>query len=262
MPEFAINRSTGPNASRKFLHAAKRAGRSATLLKVKNFLDAEATVLKHKAGAGRHKGRMGALQVKMADGTRFGRAFVTMTLGFAPRAARAQELETETARLLKAGSIKGGAGVEYQRSADGNESAVPLFLEGGLLDWLELTIEPVVDTRIQPRLGSRAAGPGDVEMTLTGLLWNESPFLPAVALAAEVKVPTARNTSIGTGQYDYAGFLIMSKRWGPVDTHLNGGYTIIGRPPGAAWAWMGRVRAITAEAREVRREDLTRRLGA
>src|SRR5207302_7755124 len=46
-------------------------GRSATLLKVKTFHDAEARVLKHVGGAGRHKGRLGALLVELADGTKF-----------------------------------------------------------------------------------------------------------------------------------------------------------------------------------------------
>jgi DNA ligase-1 len=45
-------------------------GRSGTLLKVKSFLDAEGRVVGHKAGSGRHKGRLGALQVELADGTR------------------------------------------------------------------------------------------------------------------------------------------------------------------------------------------------
>jgi DNA ligase 1 len=47
------------------------AGRSATLLKVKTFRDAEARVVRHEPGRGRHKGRLGALLVQMADGTRF-----------------------------------------------------------------------------------------------------------------------------------------------------------------------------------------------
>ena len=46
-------------------------GRSLTLLKVKSFHDAEARVLEHLKGAGRHKGRLGALLVELADGTRF-----------------------------------------------------------------------------------------------------------------------------------------------------------------------------------------------
>jgi DNA ligase-1 len=47
------------------------AGRSSTLLKVKTFRDAEATVVGHQAGAGKHKGRLGALLVRLADGTEF-----------------------------------------------------------------------------------------------------------------------------------------------------------------------------------------------
>ena len=47
------------------------AGRSVTLLKVKTFHDAEALVVGHQAGAGRHKGRLGALSVRLSDGTDF-----------------------------------------------------------------------------------------------------------------------------------------------------------------------------------------------
>ncbi len=47
------------------------AGRSTTLLKVKTFYDAEATVVGHSPGKGRHKGRLGALECKMPDGTLF-----------------------------------------------------------------------------------------------------------------------------------------------------------------------------------------------
>ncbi|HEY0191750.1 MAG TPA: DNA ligase [Kofleriaceae bacterium] len=46
-------------------------GRSTTLLKVKTFLDAEARVVGHAPGAGKHKGRCGALIVELANGTRF-----------------------------------------------------------------------------------------------------------------------------------------------------------------------------------------------
>ncbi len=46
-------------------------GRSSTLLKVKNFHDAEARVIGHLDGKGKHKGRLGALEVELPDGTRF-----------------------------------------------------------------------------------------------------------------------------------------------------------------------------------------------
>ncbi len=47
------------------------AGRSNTLLKCKRFLDADARVVGHEPGKGRHKGRLGALLVELPSGTRF-----------------------------------------------------------------------------------------------------------------------------------------------------------------------------------------------
>jgi DNA ligase-1 len=47
------------------------AGRSGTLLKVKTFKDAEARVMGHEPGSGRHQGRLGALLVELANGIRF-----------------------------------------------------------------------------------------------------------------------------------------------------------------------------------------------
>jgi DNA ligase-1 len=47
------------------------AGRSATLLKVKTFSDAEARVIDYVDGKGRHKGRVGSLVVETPEGVRF-----------------------------------------------------------------------------------------------------------------------------------------------------------------------------------------------
>ena len=47
------------------------AGRSSTLLKVKSFHDDEARVVAHVPGEGKHKGRLGALELELANGTRF-----------------------------------------------------------------------------------------------------------------------------------------------------------------------------------------------
>jgi DNA ligase 1 len=46
-------------------------GRSSSLLKVKSFFDAEALVIEHLPGTGRHLGRLGALLVELPDGVRF-----------------------------------------------------------------------------------------------------------------------------------------------------------------------------------------------
>ncbi|MGH7213233.1 MAG: DNA ligase [Tepidisphaeraceae bacterium] len=46
-------------------------GRSSTLLKVKSFKDDEATIIAHQPGTGRHKGRLGALLVRLANGKEF-----------------------------------------------------------------------------------------------------------------------------------------------------------------------------------------------
>ena len=46
-------------------------GRSSSLLKVKTFHDAEGRVIGHAPGAGKHKGRLGALIVELADGVQF-----------------------------------------------------------------------------------------------------------------------------------------------------------------------------------------------
>jgi len=157
---------------------------------------------------------------------------IALLLSLGPAVGAAQTLETETARLLRAGWWKIGNAFEFQTSSDGTELAVPFAVEYGLTDNLELLVEPVPYTAIRPRVGRHARGVGDVEATLTYRFRQESRSVPALALAAEVKLPTARDTLIGTRRTDYAGYVIASKRFGHVDAHFNVGYTIVGQPAG------------------------------
>ena len=154
-----------------------------------------------------------------------------VTVGLA-RSATAQVLETETARLRSKGAVQAGMNYEFQTSTEGQESALPFLFEYGINDRLELAVEPVAATRIRPRSGTKANGFGDTEATLTYLAKHESRSLPAVALAGEIKFATARNALIGTGEPDYAAYLIVSKRVGRVDLHFNATYTFVGQPPG------------------------------
>ena len=169
--------------------------------------------------------------------------------------ASAQTLETETARLLHRGLWKTGAAYETQSSADGRERALPLLAEYGVTDRFELVVEPVPYTAIQPSVGRTATGAGDLELTATALLRRETQHAPALAVAGEVKFPTARDNLIGTGETDYTTYLIASKRFGLVDTHANLAYAILGSPEGTKLknTWNG---ALAAVFRPVTRLEL------
>lgn len=160
-------------------------------------------------------------------------ACLSLLTVIAPVCEASQPLETESARLLKHGGVLIAGGFERQRSSAGTEAATPFAFEYGITDRLELTVEPVAYSSIHDRGIRSQTGPGDMEITLTRLLAPELQGRPAFALAGEVKLPTARNTRIGTGKADYAAFAIASKRVGAWDTHANLGYTVIGRPQGA-----------------------------
>jgi len=146
--------------------------------------------------------------------------------------AQAQEAETETARVLPVGVAAAGVGIEFQTSGEGTETALPTIVEGGIANRLELIVEQIALTAIRPKAGAKATGIGDLEVTLLGLALSEQPNVPAVAFAAEVKAPTARNQLIGTKAADYTAYLVLSKRFGQLDLHANASYSLIGKPPG------------------------------
>ena len=152
----------------------------------------------------------------------------------APGIGAAQTLETETARLMKAGWWEIGNALELQTSSEGTEAAIPMAVEYGFRDNLELLVEPVPYTAIRPKVGRRATGLGDVEATLSYRFGQEHGWVPALAFAAEVKIPTARDALIGSREPDYTGYVIASKRFGRFDAHANIAYTLVGRMPDTA----------------------------
>jgi hypothetical protein len=144
-----------------------------------------------------------------------------------------QPLETETARPVRAGWVQAEGVFEFQTSSSGEEYDLPFALEYGVTDRLNLLVEPVLFTAIRPSSGQNATGVGDIELTLSYLAITERAVIPALAPAFEVKLPTAKNRSIGTGETDYRFLLIASKQFGRLDTHVNFGYTLLGSPEGA-----------------------------
>jgi len=156
---------------------------------------------------------------------------VVLALAAPVPALAGQPLETETARLLKPGTFELEAGLEHQRSGDGTETALPLAIEYGVSGRLELLVEPVLYDAVHDRGARAQTGIGDIEVTATTLLLHER-TLPALALAGEVKIPTAENIRIGSGKTDISFYLIAGKRLGRWDTHVNAGYTFVGAPSG------------------------------
>ena len=106
-------------------------GRSVTLLKVKSFRDAEARVVDHLAGAGRHKGRLGALLVELPDGTRFA---VGTGLSDAERGAPPAVGSTITFR--------------YQELSDGGVPRFPSYV--GLRHDVAVPVAATPEVRDQP----------------------------------------------------------------------------------------------------------------
>jgi hypothetical protein len=154
-----------------------------------------------------------------------------LACALAGRSTSAQQpLETETARLPQRGAVLLGLTYEFQTSPQGTEHALPFAFEYGLTDRLALLLEPVFFTAILPTSGRRASGLGDLELTLQYLLHDETRGFPALAVAGEVKIPTASDTLIGTRRADFTPYLIASKHWGQVDLHANVGYSFVGKP--------------------------------
>jgi hypothetical protein len=93
-------------------------------------------------------------------------------------------------------------------------------------------VEPVAYTSIHSKTARSGTGAGDIEVTATYIFKQEG-AAPALGLAGELKIPTARNVAIGTGQPDAALYLTESKAFGRrFDTHAHVSYTIVGQPAG------------------------------
>jgi len=159
---------------------------------------------------------------------------LVVLLASTPSARAGAPLETETARFPARGSFEAEGSLEIQSSNDGRETALPLAFEYGLTNRLALMAEPVPYTHIRPKGAIGARGQGDLEVTVGGLLLPETHGRPALAIAGEIKFPTAESRLIGSDQFDYAAYAIASKRFGRFDTHANLGFTLVGHPAGVA----------------------------
>ncbi|MEO7311492.1 MAG: transporter [Chitinophagaceae bacterium] len=146
--------------------------------------------------------------------------------------ASAQVLETEDSRPLNKGQVEVGTSVEYQTSREGHEIAFPLSFEYGISKRFTFLLEPVPYTGIYPKTTRHATGFGDLELTLFYQVFVETKRSPSISLSAEVKIPAAKNSLIGTGKTDFTPFFIASKTTGKFFSSLNLSYTFLGKPKG------------------------------
>jgi len=158
--------------------------------------------------------------------------FLVLLFSIIAQHTYAQVLETEESKPLLPGQVEVGTGLEFQTSKEGTETAMPLSLEFGLAKRLTFLVEPVSFTSIRPKAGRGVTGLGDLELTLFYQLCKEKKIMPSISISAEVKLPVAKDTLIGTGKTDFSPYVILSKTTGKFFTSLNLSYTFLGKPPG------------------------------
>jgi len=143
-------------------------------------------------------------------------------------------LETETAELGKKGEITISNSIQFEHTPDGRTAFSLTQFEYAITDRAEILIEPFFQQWEHPKDGKSFHGMGDLEITPSYMIQldDEKSWVPAIVLAFKLKVPTARNRDIGTGEYDYYPYVIVGKKIGNWIFNANLGINFFGQTPG------------------------------
>jgi hypothetical protein len=139
-------------------------------------------------------------------------------------------LETETGDLGKKGESNFSQGVQFEKAPDGETAFLLNQYEYAVTDRAEILIEPFFYEIGIPDGGKMVGGIGDLEITPSYMVILEGKWNPAIVTSFKIKVPTARNTDIGTRKFDYYPYLIFGKHIGKLDLNANLGVTFFGQP--------------------------------
>lgn len=142
-------------------------------------------------------------------------------------------LETETAELGKQGDGLFSAAIQVERAKDGSTAYFTLNqFEYGVTDRAEILIEPFFYEWDRPKGGPSYSGVGDLEVTPSYMMVLDDPnsWIPAAVAAFKLKVPTATNRDIGTGEFDYQPYIILGKTIGWWTCNANFGYDFVTSP--------------------------------
>lgn len=159
-------------------------GRSFSLLKVKTFHDAEAKVLEHLPGTGRHKGRMGALSVEMSGGVRF-----SVGTGFS---------DAERESPPPVGSI---ITFRYQELSDRGVPRFPSFVRMRTdIDSISVSSSPQVTAPVH--MSPAVSGAGSSQAIASAKTGAKTTAEKAPTITAE-KMPSAYTNSAAWRQFEF-----------------------------------------------------------
>lgn len=140
-------------------------------------------------------------------------------------------LETETAELGKKGEGLLSFAIQLEKDKHGNKTYFTLNqFEYAITDRAEILIEPFFYEYDKPKGAKSFSGMGDLEITPSYMIVMEQDYIPAIVLAFKLKVPTATNSDIGTGKFDYQPYVILGKTYGNWVFNANLGYDFITSP--------------------------------
>ena len=107
-------------------------------------------------------------------------------------------------------------------------------LEYGITDRAEILIENFFYEWDKPKDGPFYSGVGDLEVTPSYMMVLDDPnsWTPAAVAAFKLKVPTATNRDIGTGEFDYQPYIIIGKTLCEWTWNANIGYNFVTSPKG------------------------------
>jgi hypothetical protein len=96
---------------------------------------------------------------------------------------------------------------------------------------LQVLAEAVLFERQEPDGLEGVSGIGDTDLTVSWLAVPDREPLPAVVLGAKVKLPTAADDEIGTGEADYSALLVVAKETESLELNIETEYATFGSPP-------------------------------
>ena len=139
-------------------------------------------------------------------------------------------IETETAELGVKGDSLVSAALQVERDKDGGLAYFTVNqYEYAITDRSEILIEPFFYEWNKPKNGPGYSGVGDLEISPSYMMMIDNPqsWIPAAVAAFKLKVPTATNRNIGSGEFDYQPYIIFGKNIGPWICNANFGYDFV-----------------------------------